>query len=118
MTLVINMKKIANITTTIIDIPTIRPHKLSMTSMAMQSMVIVRILDTDGAEGLGEGTTIGGLAYGPESPESIKKILILILHRYFLISPITVLKASLKCSISQFEVTLLRNQQLRQHFLI
>jgi len=73
MTLVINMKKIANITTTIIDIPTIRPHKLSMTSMAMQSMVIVRILDTDGAEGLGEGTTIGGLAYGPESPESIKK---------------------------------------------
>lgn len=66
------MKKIIKITATIIDIPTIRPHKLSMTSMAMQSMVIVRILDSDGVEGLGEGTTIGGLAYGPESPESIK----------------------------------------------
>jgi len=64
--------KISHIETLIVDIPTIRPHKLSMTSMAVQSMVIVRIRDNQGQEGLGEGTTIGGLAYGPESPESIK----------------------------------------------
>jgi len=32
----------------------------------------VRIRHSDGVEGLGEGTTIGGLSYGPESPESIK----------------------------------------------
>ena len=35
-------------------------------------MVIVRITDDNGLEGIGEGTTIGGLAYGAESPESIK----------------------------------------------
>lgn len=56
----------------LVDIPTIRPHKLSMTTMGVQTMVIVRIKDSDGLEGLGEATTIGGLSYGPESPESIK----------------------------------------------
>ncbi|MEP4892304.1 MAG: muconate/chloromuconate family cycloisomerase [Aliiglaciecola sp.] len=66
------MSKITSINTFIVDIPTIRPHKLSMTSMSVQSMVIVRINDDNGLEGIGEGTTIGGLAYGPESPESIK----------------------------------------------
>lgn len=35
-------------------------------------MVIVRMKDSEGLEGLGEATTIGGLAYGPESPESVK----------------------------------------------
>lgn len=66
------MNKIEKISVFIVDIPTIRPHKLAMTSMAVQSMVIVRIRDSQGMEGIGEGTTIGGLAYGPESPESIK----------------------------------------------
>lgn len=56
----------------IVDIPTIRPHKLSMTTMGVQSMVIIRLKDSQGMEGLGEATTIGGLSYGPESPESIK----------------------------------------------
>lgn len=56
----------------LVDIPTIRPHKLSMTTMGVQTMVIVRMRDSDGFEGLGEATTIGGLAYGPESPESVK----------------------------------------------
>ncbi|MDR5905293.1 muconate cycloisomerase family protein [Franzmannia qiaohouensis] len=64
---------IATIETLLVDLPTIRPHKLSMTTMACQTMVIVRLCDSDGVEGLGEGTTIGGLAYGPESPESIKR---------------------------------------------
>jgi muconate cycloisomerase len=56
----------------LVDIPTIRPHKLSMTTMGVQTMVIVRIKDSNGLEGLGEATTIGGLSYGPESPESVK----------------------------------------------
>ena len=60
------------IETLLVDLPTIRPHKLSMTTMACQTLVIVRMRHSDGIEGLGEGTTIGGLAYGPESPESIK----------------------------------------------
>ena len=63
---------IQSIEAILVDIPTIRPHKLSMTTMGVQTMVIVRMKDSDGIEGLGEATTIGGLAYGPESPESVK----------------------------------------------
>ena len=63
---------IQSIEAMLVDIPTIRPHQLSMTTMAVQTMVIVRMKDSDGLEGLGEATTIGGLAYGPESPESVK----------------------------------------------
>lgn len=63
---------IQSVETLLVDLPTIRPHKLSMTTMACQTMVIVRTRHSDGIEGVGEGTTIGGLAYGPESPESIK----------------------------------------------
>lgn len=58
--------------TFIVDVPTIRPHVLAMATMHAQSMVIVRLTDSDGVEGLGEGTTIGGLSYGEESPESIR----------------------------------------------
>ncbi|WP_198649985.1 muconate/chloromuconate family cycloisomerase [Zobellella maritima] len=63
---------IQSIEAMLVDIPTIRPHRLSMTTMGVQTMVIVRIKDSEGLEGLGEATTIGGLAYGPESPESVK----------------------------------------------
>ncbi|WP_375188665.1 muconate/chloromuconate family cycloisomerase [Sphingobium yanoikuyae] len=60
------------IETAILDVPTIRPHVLSVATMQSQSMVLVRLLCSDGVEGIGEGTTIGGLSYGAESPESIK----------------------------------------------
>jgi len=66
------MSKIERIETTILDIPTIRGHVLSMTTMVMQSVVLVRMRFSDGSTGLGEGTSIGGMSYGPESPESIK----------------------------------------------
>lgn len=56
----------------IVDLPTIRPHKLAMHTMQQQTLVILRIRCADGIEGIGEATTIGGLAYGNESPESIK----------------------------------------------
>ncbi|HKR92750.1 muconate/chloromuconate family cycloisomerase [Novosphingobium sp.] len=58
--------------TFIVDIPTIRPHVLAMATMHSQAMVLVRLIDDNGIEGIGEGTTIGGLSYGEESPESIK----------------------------------------------
>lgn len=64
--------RIVEIETIILDLPTIRPHRLSMVTMSGQSMTIVRIRCADGFEGLGEGTTIGGLAYGSESPEGMK----------------------------------------------
>ncbi|SPJ32199.1 muconate cycloisomerase family protein [Kushneria phyllosphaerae] len=63
---------IESITTQLVDLPTIRPHRLSMTTMACQTLVIVRLRTSDGIEGIGEGTTIGGLSYSAESPESIK----------------------------------------------
>ncbi len=38
----------------IVDVPTIRPHKLSMTTMGCQSLVIVRLTRSDGICGIGE----------------------------------------------------------------
>ncbi len=66
------MTRIDHIETMILDIPTIRGHVLSMATMSAQSAVLVTIKFSDGSFGIGEGTTIGGLSYGPESPESIK----------------------------------------------
>ncbi|HEY4650682.1 MAG TPA: muconate/chloromuconate family cycloisomerase [Pontibacter sp.] len=63
---------IEKIETLIVDLPTIRPHHLSMAVMRNQTMVIVRLFCSDGTEGLGEATTIGGLSYGDESPEGMK----------------------------------------------
>jgi len=56
----------------LVDLPTIRAHQLAMTTMQQQTLVIVRLRCSDGVEGMGEATTIGGLSYGEESPESIK----------------------------------------------
>lgn len=58
--------------TLVLDVPTIRPHVLSVATMQSQTMVLVRLKCADGVEGIGEGTTIGGLSYGGESPEGIK----------------------------------------------
>ncbi|KFF21344.1 muconate cycloisomerase family protein [Chryseobacterium sp. JM1] len=64
--------KITGVETVIVDLPTIRPHHLSMAVMRSQSMVIIRIFSTDGIEGIGESTTIGGISYADEFPEGIK----------------------------------------------
>jgi muconate cycloisomerase len=64
--------RIEDVETVIVDLPTVRPHQLSMTTMKGQTLMIVRIRMSDGIVGIGEGTTIGGLAYGPESPEGMK----------------------------------------------
>lgn len=56
----------------VLDMPTIRGHVLAMTTMRKQSFVLVKIRFSDGSEGVGEGTTIGGLSYCSESPESIR----------------------------------------------
>lgn len=69
------MTKIDAIETILLDIPTIRGHVLSMATMKTQSAVLVRIKYSDGSEGIGEGTTIGGLSYCPESPESIQSVI-------------------------------------------
>ena len=71
-TAVAPVTKIDRIDSLLLDIPTIRGHVLSMATMRTQTAVLVRIRFSDGSEGIGEGTTIGGLSYGPESPESIR----------------------------------------------
>ncbi len=64
--------QIEQVETFLVDVPTIRPHQLAMTTMKGQTLMIVRIRTSDGIVGIGEGTTIGGLSYGAESPESMK----------------------------------------------
>ncbi len=63
---------IESITCWLVDIPTIRPHKLSMATMGCQTLTIVRMECAQGVVGWGEATTIGGLSYGAESPEGIR----------------------------------------------
>jgi muconate cycloisomerase len=64
--------RITSVETILVDLPTIRAHQLSMATMQQQTMVIIRLRSSDGIEGIGEATTIGGLSYGEESPEGIK----------------------------------------------
>ncbi|TMN24013.1 muconate/chloromuconate family cycloisomerase [Pseudoxanthomonas sp. X-1] len=63
---------IERVETLLIDLPTIRPHRLSVATMSGQTLMLVRLHCSDGIVGLGEGTTIAGLAYGAESPEGMK----------------------------------------------
>jgi muconate cycloisomerase len=55
----------------ILDIPTIRPHKLAFGAISRQSPVIVQLWLRNGATGFGEAATIGGPSWNEESPESI-----------------------------------------------
>ncbi|MGF6813579.1 muconate cycloisomerase [Paraburkholderia atlantica] len=63
---------IERIETRLVDLPTIRPHKLSVATMYGQTLMLVKVYCSDGIVGIGEGTTIAGMAYGPESPEAMK----------------------------------------------
>jgi muconate cycloisomerase len=67
--------KLFKIETVLVDLPTIRPHVLAMATMYRQTIVIVRLTGTDGVEGIGEGTTIGGASYCAENPEGIKLLI-------------------------------------------
>ena len=68
-----NQALIEQVETRIVDLPTIRPHKLSVGTMQGQSLMLLRLVCSDGVVGIGEGTTIAGMAYGPESPETMKQ---------------------------------------------
>ena len=63
---------IESIRATIVDVPTVRKHKLSSTSVTAQSYVIVQLRLGNGAEGIGEAATLGGPRWSEESVESIK----------------------------------------------
>ncbi|WP_180054757.1 MULTISPECIES: muconate/chloromuconate family cycloisomerase [unclassified Acinetobacter] len=61
-----------SIETLLVEIPTVRPHKMAVATMQTQTLVLIKIITEDGYIGWGEATTIGGLGYGEESPESIR----------------------------------------------
>ncbi len=63
---------VASITSTIVDVPTVRRHKLSNTSVSAQSYVIVQVQLANGVEGVGEAATLGGPRWSEESVEGIK----------------------------------------------
>jgi muconate cycloisomerase len=63
---------VQSITSTIVDIPTIRRHKLSQTSVTAQSYVIVELRLGNGVVGNGEAATLGGPRWSEESVEAIK----------------------------------------------
>jgi muconate cycloisomerase len=67
-----NEHRIESVQVLLLDVPTIRAHQLSVATMRRQTLVLVRIRCTDGIDGWGEASTIGGLAYGEESPESMR----------------------------------------------
>jgi muconate cycloisomerase len=66
---------IESVSTTLVDVPLIRPHKFSVHSMTHQSMVIVRLRTSDGIEGIGEAVVPGGPWWGGESIEGIKALI-------------------------------------------
>jgi muconate cycloisomerase len=66
------MAIIESITTQLVDLPTIRPHVLAMAALERRTLAIVRLRCSDGVEGVGEATSIGGLSYGGQSPEGVK----------------------------------------------
>jgi muconate cycloisomerase len=63
---------ISSISSTIVDVPTVRRHELSSLSVTAQSYVIVELRLANGADGIGEAATLGGPRWGEESVESIK----------------------------------------------
>jgi muconate cycloisomerase len=66
------MISIQSIETILLDLPMIRPHLLAMTVLQKRTLLLVRLMCSDTVEGWGEATSIGGLAYGDESPEGVK----------------------------------------------
>lgn len=67
-----NDLSIHSIRSTIVDVPTVRRHKLSSLSVTAQSYVIVEVRLANGAEGIGEAATLGGPRWSEESVEAIK----------------------------------------------
>ncbi|CAN5717678.1 muconate cycloisomerase family protein [soil metagenome] len=63
--------RVERVVARILDIPTIREHKLSFGAIVKQSPVVVQLWLSNGAIGFGEAATIGGPSWNEESPESI-----------------------------------------------
>ncbi|MEM9191518.1 MAG: chloromuconate cycloisomerase, partial [Myxococcota bacterium] len=60
--------------TTVVDLPTIRPHRTKSDAIQRQSYVVVR-LRTDDADGVGEAGPPGGPWWNGESAETCQAII-------------------------------------------
>jgi muconate cycloisomerase len=67
--------RVAEVRATIVDVPTVRRHKLSRLSVTAQSYVIVEIRLANSASGVGEAATLGGPRWSEESVEGIKAVI-------------------------------------------
>jgi muconate cycloisomerase len=63
---------IHSVQSTIVDVPTVRKHKLSHTSVTAQNYVLAQVRLANGAEGIGEAATLGGPRWSEESVEAMK----------------------------------------------
>ena len=61
-----------SVTSHIVDVPTVRKHKLSSTSVTAQNYVITEVRLANGMVGIGEAATLGGPRWSEESVEGIK----------------------------------------------
>ena len=67
--------RIATLSTTRLDIRLRQPIAMSFGTVCVQNMVLVRMRDADGVEGLGEASVLGGPHWGAESAESVQAVI-------------------------------------------
>lgn len=67
--------RITSIHTVLLDIPLIRPHRVAVTSIEHQSVLVVRLRTSDGVEGIGEAVVPGGPWWGGESIEGVQSLI-------------------------------------------
>jgi len=67
--------RITAIDTVLLDIPLIRPHRVAVTSIECQSVLVVRLRTSDGVEGIGEAVVPGGPWWGGESIEGVQSLI-------------------------------------------
>lgn len=65
---------IERVSTTILDVPLIRPHRFARTGMEAQPILLVTLTTRGGATGTGEGVVPGGPWWGGESVETMQVI--------------------------------------------
>lgn len=58
---------ISGVEAILVDLPTVRAHRLAMPVTSVQTLVIARARCSDGVEGIDEATTIGALSYREET---------------------------------------------------
>ncbi|CAB3745532.1 Muconate cycloisomerase 1 [Paraburkholderia sediminicola] len=59
---------IERIETRLVDLPTIRPHKLSVATMHGQTLVLVKVYCSDGIVGMGGARPSRAWPMGPKAP--------------------------------------------------